>query len=115
MIIIVMMMMIMIMIMMIMMSLLLQPYYQFTELDNSATPYAAIVRINTLEYGRGTGSSKKVAKAMAAQKTLEMLIPEIKDKLPSLNTGEAEGDAPDVKFFDNILVEDNRVSDLCNR
>ena len=25
-------------------SLKTQPYYQFTELDNSATPYAAIVR-----------------------------------------------------------------------
>ena len=71
-------------------------------------------RINDLEYGRGTGSSKKVAKAEAAKKTLEMLIPEIKDKLPSLNAGE-EGDAPDLSFFDGILVEDSRVADLCNR
>merc|ERR1719348_1554339 len=43
-----------------------------------------------------------------------MLIPEIKDKLPSLNAGE-EGDAPDLSFFDGILVEDSRVADLCNR
>ena len=56
-----------------------------------------------------------MAKAEAARKTLEMLIPEIKDKLPSLNAGETEGDAPDLSFFDGILVEDSRVADLCNR
>ena len=72
-------------------------------------------RINDLEYGRGTGSSKKVAKAEAAKKTLEMLIPEIRDKLPSLSAGDMEGDAPDLSFFDGILVEDSRVADLCNR
>ena len=48
-------------------------------------------------------------------KTLEMLIPEIRDKLPSLSAGDAEGDAPDLSFFDGILVEDSRVADLCNR
>ena len=59
-------------------SLKMQPYYTFTELDNSATPYAAIVHINKIEYGRGTGSSKKIAKSEAAKRTLEMLIPDIK-------------------------------------
>lgn len=48
-------------------SLKTQPYYSFTELDNAATPYAATVRINELEYGRGTGSSKKIAKSEAAR------------------------------------------------
>lgn len=48
-------------------SLKTQPYYQFTELDNAATPYAAIVKINDIEYGRGTGSSKKIAKSEAAR------------------------------------------------
>ena len=47
--------------------------------------------------------------------TLEMLIPEIKDKLPSLSAGDAEADAPDLAFFDGIMVEDARVADLCNR
>ena len=44
-----------------------------------------------------------------------MLIPEIRDKLPSLSAGDMEGDAPDLSFFDGILVEDSRVADLCNR
>lgn len=43
-----------------------------------------------------------------------MLIPEIKDKLPSLN-GEGDGEGPDLSFFDEIRVEDPRVADLCNR
>ena len=42
-------------------SLKMKPYYTFTELDNAATSYAAIVHINKIEYGRGTGSSKKIA------------------------------------------------------
>ena len=47
--------------------------------------------------------------------TLEMLIPEIKEKLPNLNSLEGEAEAPDLAFFDGILVEDARVADLCNR
>ena len=43
-----------------------------------------------------------------------MLIPEIKDKLPSLN-GDGDGEGPDLSFFDEIRVEDPRVADLCNR
>ena len=43
-----------------------------------------------------------------------MLIPEIKDKLPSLN-GEGGAEGPDLSFFDEIRVEDPRVADLCNR
>jgi len=96
-------------------SLKMQPYYTFTELDNAATPYAAIVHINKIEYGRGTGSSKKIAKSEAAKRTLEMLIPDIKDKLPSMGGGEEIGDGPDLSFFDDIRVEDPRVAELCNR
>ena len=48
-------------------SLKTQPNYNWTELDNAAAPYAATVRINEIEYGRGTGSSKKIAKSEAAR------------------------------------------------
>ena len=48
-------------------SLKTQPNYSYTELENAATPYAAIVSINDIEYGRGTGSSKKIAKSEAAR------------------------------------------------
>ena len=49
------------------------------------------------------------------RRTLEMLIPEIKDKLPCMTGGDTEGDGPDLSFFDDIRVEDPRVADLCNR
>lgn len=32
-----------------------QPSYEFKELENSATPYSAIVSINNLKYGTGYG------------------------------------------------------------
>ena len=43
------------------------PTYKFEEVDNAATPYSVTVLINNMEYGRGVGSSKKMAKACAAR------------------------------------------------
>merc|ERR1719445_1028137 len=95
----------------------MQPHYEFTELDNAATPYCATVIINKIEYGRGTGSSKKIAKSEAARITLEMLIPDIKDKLPQSNSTKFEDgtEGPDLSFFDDIKIEDPRVAEFCNR
>lgn len=58
-----------------------QPSYQFTELENAATPYAATVIIKDMKYGTGYGTSKKQAKSEAAKSTLEILIPEMKSKI----------------------------------
>lgn len=58
-----------------------QPSYQFTELENAATPYAATVVIKDMKYGTGYGASKKQAKSEAAKATLEILIPEMKQKI----------------------------------
>lgn len=60
-----------------------QPTYQFTELENAATPYAATVMIKDMRYGIGYGTSKKQAKSEAAKATLEILIPEMKSKITS--------------------------------
>ena len=40
------------------------------------------MKINGKDYGKGDGSSKKEAKSEAARKTLEIFIPELKNKLP---------------------------------
>lgn len=58
-----------------------QPSYEFTELENAATPYAATVIIKDMKYGTGYGTSKKQAKSEAAKATLEILIPEMKSKI----------------------------------
>ncbi|XP_012278983.1 microprocessor complex subunit DGCR8 [Orussus abietinus] len=103
-----------------------QPTYKFKELENAATPYSAVVCINDMEYGNGFGSSKKQAKANAARKTLEILIPQMRDKI----SGDAAGDGTlsntgrtikasrsnsdaDLSFFDEISITDPRVAEFC--
>jgi hypothetical protein len=39
---------------------------------------SATIEINSVEYGKGFGTSKKIAKSEAARLTLELLIPEFK-------------------------------------
>ena len=103
-----------------------QPTYRFKELENAATPYSAVVCINDMEYGFGFGSSKKQAKANAARKTLEILIPQMRDKISgdtnadgvSTNAGwaikAAKGDSDaDLSFFDEISITDPRVAEFC--
>ena len=58
-----------------------QPIYKFSELENPETPYSATVFIHNMRYGSGYGSSKKSAKLESAKATLEILLPEIKDKI----------------------------------
>ncbi|KAJ8972047.1 hypothetical protein NQ317_013191 [Molorchus minor] len=86
-----------------------QPTYQFTELENAATPYAATVMIKDMRYGVGYGTSKKQAKSEAAKATLEILIPEMKSKITTdAHSGSATKNEKDqdLSFFDEIRVED---------
>lgn len=94
-----------------------QPTYEFIELENAATPYAATVSINDLKYGTGYGTSKKQAKSDAARETLEILIPEMKDKITGLKP-EKNANKPnykDLSVFDDIKIEDPRVEEFCNK
>ncbi|CAG9861561.1 unnamed protein product [Phyllotreta striolata] len=92
-----------------------QPTYQFTELENAATPYAATVIIKDMRYGVGYGTSKKQAKSEAAKATLEILIPEMKTKIPDAESGDStkKDKDQDLSFFDEIRVEDPRVAEFC--
>lgn len=95
-----------------------QPTYEFKELENAATPYAATVSINDLKYGTGFGTSKKQAKAEAARETLEILIPEMRDKISSeKSTTNYNGMQAykDLSVFDEIRIEDPRVTEFCNK
>lgn len=96
-----------------------QPSYEFKELENAATPYAAIVSISDLRYGTGFGSSKKQAKSEAARETLEILIPEMRDKIVAekKSNPSAYGAQPykDLSVFDEIRIEDPRVTEFCNK
>lgn len=100
-----------------------QPTYDFKELENPSTPYSANVCINSTEYGSGFGSSKKQAKANAAKKALEILIPQMRDKVfdnaenNSLNSNQSQSlkaiKDSDLSFFDEITITDPRVAEFC--
>lgn len=91
-----------------------QPRYVYKELENAVTPYSATAEINSVPYGVGYGKSKKDAKEEAARKTIDILIPGFK-QLTDLNankSGQGES-SQDLKFFDNIKIDDSRVTELC--
>ncbi|KAF4516864.1 hypothetical protein B566_EDAN014375 [Ephemera danica] len=91
-----------------------QPAYEFKELENAATPYSATVVINEMQYGQGFGTSKKQAKSEAAKATLEILIPEMRDKIEAdKNKAKPSNKEPDLCFFDEIKIVDPRVAELC--
>ncbi|XP_058823368.1 microprocessor complex subunit DGCR8 [Topomyia yanbarensis] len=97
-----------------------QPSYEFKELENAATPYSATVSINDLKYGTGYGTSKKQAKSEAARETLEILIPDMKDKITSKDnkkdqngSSDQQPEARNLSVFDEIKIEDPRVAEFC--
>lgn len=93
-----------------------QPSYEFKELENAATPYSATVTINDLKYGTGYGTSKKQAKSEAARETLEILIPEMRDKISfDKSTSAAKNTIKDLSVFDEIKIEDPRVAEFCSK
>lgn len=93
-----------------------QPRYIYKELENSVTPYSATAEISGRSYGTGYGKSKKDAKEEAARKTIEIFIPGIKEITGVGGDKRSPSDtSQDLKFFDNIKIDDSRVSDLCTR
>ncbi|XP_036326728.1 microprocessor complex subunit DGCR8 [Rhagoletis pomonella] len=94
-----------------------QPTYEFKELENAATPYSATVSINDLKYGTGYGTSKKQAKSDAARETLEILIPEMKDKITGIKQDKStpKTNHKDLSVFDDIKIQDPRVAEFCNK
>ena len=66
-----------------------------------------------MEYGKGLGSSKKLAKSEAARKTLEILIPELKDEFS--NKSSAESNLPDISLFDNLRIDHPDVTRMCHQ
>ncbi|KAG0722065.1 Microprocessor complex subunit DGCR8 [Chionoecetes opilio] len=80
-----------------------QPKYVFKEMENAATPSAAFIIINDLQYSTGYGSSKKQAKIEAAKATLEILLPEL---------GRRSGRSPTPR---TMRISHPRVPELCNK
>lgn len=93
-----------------------QPRYIYKELENAVTPYSATAEINGVPYGVGYGKSKKDAKEEAARKTIEILIPCFKDlNENNANKSGHNESSQDLKFFDNIKIDDSRITELCTK
>lgn len=89
-----------------------QPSYEFELLDNKETPHSATVILNDVRYGVGLGVSKKKAKINAAQATLDILIPEITNKIYSDNDKQ---DHQGSAIFDQIKITDHRVIEYSSK
>ncbi|XP_072934691.1 microprocessor complex subunit DGCR8 isoform X1 [Epargyreus clarus] len=85
-----------------------QPVYEFKQLENASTPYQATVYIGGMQYGVGHGSSKRLAKSIAARDSIGILVPEIREFLQAGKEMD-----PDFVFFDYVGIEDPRIAEFC--
>ncbi|KAM3956801.1 microprocessor complex subunit partner of drosha [Aphomia sociella] len=87
--------------------------YKFKQLENASCPYQATVYIGGMQYGVGAGSSKRQAKAAAARASIHILIPEMRDEVQRRPHGHAPHAEPDFTFFDEVGIEDPRITEFC--
>ena len=67
-----------------------KPLYLSSECVNPDTPFMAEVQIDGIKYGSGIGANKKVAKQIAAESALEVLLPGVFSKVRDYQISEAE-------------------------
>ena len=67
-----------------------KPVYLSSECENADTPFLAEVQIGEIKYGSGIGSSKKLARQIAAESALEVLLPGVYTKIRDYQISEAE-------------------------
>lgn len=87
-----------------------KPVYLTSECENADKPFMSEVQIDGIKYGSGTGSNKKLAKQIAAECTLEVLLPGVFKKVRDLQISEAE-----LEFFDKVDIVDPRLHEFCSK
>lgn len=92
-----------------------QPTYEFKEISNAELPFQATVMINGMQYGSGIASGKRQAKNEGAKATLVIFMPELADLWNDKSGLARQKDElkSDLKFFEDIAIEDPRVPELC--
>ena len=78
-----------------------KPVYLSSECENADTPFLAEVQIGEIKYGSGIGSSKKLARQIAAESTLEVLLPGVYTKIRDYQISEAE---LEVEFKEHVII-----------
>lgn len=87
-----------------------KPVYQSSECENADMPFLAEVQIDGIVYGSGKGPNKKIAKQVAAESTLEVLVPGLFKKALDYQISEAE-----LEFFDKVDIVDPRLPEFCSK
>lgn len=77
-----------------------KPAYLSSECENADTPFMAEVQIGEIKYGSGIGSSKKLARQIAAESALEVLLPGVYTKIRDYQISEAE---LEVEFNEHVI------------
>ena len=77
-----------------------KPVYLSSECENADTPFLAEVQIGEIKYGSGIGSSKKLARQIAAESALEVLLPGVYTKIRDYQISEAE---LEVEFNEHVI------------
>lgn len=67
-----------------------KPLYLSSECESADTPFMAEVQVDGIKYGSGIGANKKVAKQIAAESALEVLLPGVFSKVRDYQISEAE-------------------------
>ena len=67
-----------------------KPVYLSSECENADTPFLAEVQIGEIKYGSGIGSSKKLARQIAAESALQVLLPGVYTKIRDYQISEAQ-------------------------
>ena len=67
-----------------------KPVYLSSECENADTPFLAEVQIGEIKYGSGIGSSKKLARQIAAESALKVLLPGVYTKIRDYQISEEE-------------------------
>lgn len=86
----------------------IKPFYYLKEVENSKTPYSVNVILKHIHYGVGFSKTKKQAKLNAAQATLHILIPKMKN---NINSDQQSHDYP--LIFNQLEITNPRVTFYC--
>lgn len=87
-----------------------KPVYLASECASSDSPFVAEVQIDGIKHGSGAGSSKKIARQIAAESTLEVLLPGTFKKIRDYQISDAE-----LEFFDKVDILNPRLYEFCSK
>ncbi|KAE9533513.1 hypothetical protein AGLY_009151 [Aphis glycines] len=90
--------------------------FEIKELEHSKYPYLSTAVIDGIQYGVGTGSTKKQAKTDSARATLHILLPYFKHFQTNKNhqaNNKIKEDLEKYKIFDILKITDSRILDIC--